>query len=976
MQAPSDAEKSRFLWTLILLQPSRLEKSRLAWSLRLSEHPSAEWAIASWLLWDQDHDVVGNAVNATSFSGVRALTQRTNHFYFDSKKPQRILYCMARHTEMNCDQRQRTLLSSCLDKNHSDAFLARTFNALYRLGVQDENAIEVALELMKSHVGATNMDRKAAVSATLYLFFSCGLEVLDKVKKIGEEVTIPELKRLLRWGFADLERTSQNGFNVEDAKAFFRRGFGEEEPNFTGYGCFEQKVLNEAFQFFLDGDEIENGCLIGTALSLGNVEIIHALLNHPKRGLLNAIDKNLKEELDIWLFYMPVHCPEFEKVFTEPKYFDAFYNVKQSAYYGFLGVSHLNQKPWIAKFEEFLKAGDVGKLSVLLCCKYLCLEGIVLSKDHTNLEKFTTQCKETLEKIISKTKEPEKLQLLTDRLYGVLLGGRFSAEVLSHALGKLPPDFQSWSYLALPITAPKTLPWANIEETILHQFSIIPQELHNPQNSIQDFVSKLSCRLIASCSGVMRWKQPLNEGVIASVQDIVDTAHGIMAALQNPSEKDPSIEHNDVGDWRGYVAVDSPLQRWSTILKVCAERNSDDPKFDKEQEDTLKTALRVSPHVEKRWVVIALIALDSTDAIKAILYQSFQHVDIEFVIHTIKQLLHSHHPRAQQALIRCVGRNSIPDGVKLKILEEISLDSPQDVLTELKTLEILRLPQHIDEAVKDALGRVSECLESSKVQEKQKHTENMPQGIQKAGEVDATIKRFIPEMERLSVDTRSALRTAEMILIQSQDWGEEGVDLSPIVNMHCKAVELTMREVFEPYTDAVIRKGGLSNKLDILGYARPIPEKMQIFEDYLASLPVIKTIPYFSKFKLRKMLRAICLYRPGKRFTLDGPKAFALFMLVTARKEDQFNLAKTIVVGFESDKQLFEFIKLVHSLQDSRNRAVHEGLTWEAQEEIEKMRNQAYEIIKICLDISKFLSQNWSDGSVKKKHDSFAKIGA
>jgi hypothetical protein len=199
-----------------------------------------------------------------------------------------------------------------------------------------------------------------------------------------------------------------------------------------------------------------------------------------------------------------------------------------------------------------------------------------------------------------------------------------------------------------------------------------------------------------------------------------------------------------------------------------------------------------------------------------------------------------------------------------------------------------------------------------------------------------------------------------MILIQSQSWGKDAVDLSPIVNMHCKAVELALREIFEPWTDAIMRKGLLSRKLDIIGYARPIPEKMQIFEDYLASLPVIKTIPYFSRFKLRKMLRAVCLYRPGKRFTLDGPKAFALMLLVASRKQCQFGLANLFDVGFRSDLELFEFIKLVHSLQDSRNRAVHEGLTWDAKDDIESMKSQAYRIIEITQRVGQYLQAHAS----------------
>jgi hypothetical protein len=366
------------------------------------------------------------------------------------------------------------------------------------------------------------------------------------------------------------------------------------------------------------------------------------------------------------------------------------------------------------------------------------------------------------------------------------------------------------------------------------------------------------------------------------------------------------------------------------------------------------------------------VKLGSDDAVKAILYQALQHVDSDFVAHSIRELLPSKHPRAQQALIRCVGRTSVADELKLMILDEMSLDNPQEILQELRTLEILRLPQHIDDAIRDAAGRVAALIDvDSQMAKQQSDSEGAGASAVRmtSQDIDLIIKKQLPDGDALSVDIRSALRTAEMILIQSRQWVTEAVDLSPIVNMHCKAVELMLRETFEAYTDAMIRKGVLSRKLDVLGYARPIPEKMQNFEDALAALPVIKTIPYFSKFKLRKMLRAICLYRPGKRFTLDGPKAFALFCLVASRKQCPFGLEKQLELDFMTDIELFEFIKLVHSLQDSRNRAVHEGLTWDAKDEIEGMRQQAYRIIDTCIRIGRFLQKTVSTPGASGRFD-------
>ena len=140
-----------------------------------------------------------------------------------------------------------------------------------------------------------------------------------------------------------------------------------------------------------------------------------------------------------------------------------------------------------------------------------------------------------------------------------------------------------------------------------------------------------------------------------------------------------------------------------------------------------------------------------------------------------------------------------------------------------------------------------------------------------------------------------------------------------------KALELQFRESFESMTMLLIQDGRLQRKLDVIGYARPIPKQMEAFEDYISKLETINEIPFFSKFKLRKMLRALCQFRPGKRFTLDGIKAFALFFLCFSRKSCNYGLNDLIDLGFQDDRKLFHFVKYLHILQDFRNRAVHEG---------------------------------------------------
>jgi len=160
---------------------------------------------------------------------------------------------------------------------------------------------------------------------------------------------------------------------------------------------------------------------------------------------------------------------------------------------------------------------------------------------------------------------------------------------------------------------------------------------------------------------------------------------------------------------------------------------------------------------------------------------------------------------------------------------------------------------------------------------------------------------------------------------------------------------LSMKDLLQNHTDMIVSHGILSQHLEKQGYFDHKVEKMQNFEDYLSDLPIIRTIPNFSKFKLRKILKAICLYKPGKRFTLDSPKAFALFLLVVSRKECLYFPNPLLTLHFKTDMGLFEFVKQVHLLQDYRNKAVHEGLTCEALDDISKMRNQAYSSISACI---------------------------
>jgi hypothetical protein len=121
---------------------------------------------------------------------------------------------------------------------------------------------------------------------------------------------------------------------------------------------------------------------------------------------------------------------------------------------------------------------------------------------------------------------------------------------------------------------------------------------------------------------------------------------------------------------------------------------------------------------------------------------------------------------------------------------------------------------------------------------------------------------------------------------------------------------------------------------------------MDRFENFIGGLPIVRDIPFFSKFKLRKMLQALCQFRPGKRFTLDGLKAFGLFFLCFGRKECPFGLANLYPMPFKDDAELANFSRLLHLFQDTRNRAVHEGLPPDARQDINNFWRMTAEIIQ------------------------------
>ena len=941
------------IWQIMALIPTNEEKSKLAQSLRLSDNPSSEWAIISYLLLKEtDENVISSCISTIAHSKRSAFSKRILKLFEKPSISHKILYSLLNYIEETGDESFSKNLEKCFHKDLPEFLLAKGFNAFIKLGIINSNIKNIAFKLL-SNYNSYDLDKTSIISALLYIGFSCDIDEFNKLKLIKKSIKNSEALRLIDIIITNISEFESCNFNEKAAEILIQKSFFEENPSFFGYGTISQSHIESALEVLLKKSSTKNSIeLTATVLKLKNKKCIEILAKNSLIGIPAIETGNLKNLAILWATHIPYNDSTFLKSVRDPKFYNIWHKTSKDLSFIFLTHDVLFESPknpWQNLFDKTLDTQILLSQIVAL--------GIISydNQDPKTSITYENLVIENIKKWIFNLQNgsSKNYEEFVEKVYAATIGCNISASFMREIYKAMPFSGTSWAFTAIALSAPR-LDIHTISLAIQSELETIRNTLIKGNMEKEEYILEVTSRFQSILVGADRFRVPIMQPTLSTLRDISSLIQNILDSSSQSEEENDS----ESSDWNGNILADRPVLRWGAILQVCLNTNLTSEEKDY-YEKFIREGLRVAPHVEKRWIVRALVKLDTDDAIKAILYQALQHIDADFVEHTIIELLRSKHPRAQQALIRSISKNNISNSLKIRIINEISLDNPEEVLQELKTLQLLRLPDDVDKALQESIHKISSSIILPTKQDNEKDVRISSQDI------DIIVKSLIPYSDSLSIDSKSALRTAEMILIQSKEWGNEAVDLSPIVNMHCKAVELTMRDTFEAQTDAIIRKGELSRKLDALGYGKGIVEKMTLFEEYIANLPTIRSIPYFSKFKLRKMLRAICLYRPGKRFTLDGPKAFALLLLVAAREECQFNLNKMIDIHFKNDLELFEFIKLVHSLQDSRNRAVHEGLTWEARDEIESMRKQAYKIISTCLTIGRNL-----DAQVSKKEDS------
>lgn len=941
------------IWQIMALIPTNEEKSKLAESLILPNYPSSEWAIISYLLLKETNDnVLSSCISTLAKAKICAFSGKIREFFDKPFLTNKILYSIYSYVEQTGDENFSEKLENSFHENLPENILSKGFNAFIKLGLISNKIKKIAFHIIASET-KNDLEKASTISALFYLGFSANKNDFEFIQSLKLQIKNIESYRLLEIIISKISELDNNKFDEIAAEKLIKNSLNEDKASFIGYGCFDNSVLESATEkLILDSIEKNYSEKLSVAiLKLKNTRCIELLAKNKKIGI-PYIENSKTNLVNAWLSNIPYKNSAFLKSIQDPTNFKVWYENSKDLNFIFLNYEILFENKnnlWQELFEnslnqklllsQIMALGNVNTENQDLKT-YLLNENIVIK----NIKKYILNFQNTTS---------NSYDDFIEKIYSATIGCNFSPNFMREIYKTIPFSGTSWAFTAIALSAPR-LDIHTISLAVQSELETIRQTLIKGNMEKEEYILEVTSRFQSILVGANRFRIPITQTTLSTLKEISSLIQNI---LDNTTlnEDENEVESSD---WNGNYLIDRPILRWSAILQVCLNSNL---AFEEKDyyERYIREGLRVAPHVEKRWIVRALVKLDTDDAIKAILYQALQHIDIDFVEHTIFELLKSKHPRAHQALIRIISKNSISNELKIKIINEIPLDNPEEILQELKTLQLLRLHENVDAALQTAIQKISNLLPEPSPKKNEGDVKISSQDI------DMVIKSLIPFSDFLSIDSKSALRTAEMILIQSKEWGNEAVDLSPIVNMHCKAVELTMRDTFEAYTDSIIRKGELAKKLENIGYGKGIVEKMTVFEEYIANLPTIRSIPYFSKFKLRKMLRAICLYRPGKRFTLDGPKAFALLLLVATREECQFNLNKMLDIHFKNDLELFEFIKLVHSLQDSRNRAVHEGLTWEAREEIETMRKQTYKIISICLTIGRNL-----ETQISKKGDS------
>lgn len=376
--------------------------------------------------------------------------------------------------------------------------------------------------------------------------------------------------------------------------------------------------------------------------------------------------------------------------------------------------------------------------------------------------------------------------------------------------------------------------------------------------------------------------------------------------------------------------------------------------------DSLSQEARCAPRIFQLCFIDTLARYEGVDTAALKLLDFIRSQEEDILRGTIYALAGIDTNRSKQELVAFLTRPNIPFYLKMEITQILQESDLKLLQSELRSaINDIKMDHPEESSNLELREAISSLLVVQKPEELSIDNSKSLGETPTTSHLDKLLHDKISDYHQLSSEAKRALRTAQFFHLQVEHSGNlSTIDLSPAIDMQYKALELSFREKFEQATGELIRQGVLQRKLDIIGYARPIPHSMDDFERYIEGLDIIRSIPFFSKFKLRKMLRAICQFRPGRRFTLDGLKAFALFFLCFSRKECRYGLGNLLPLPSLTDAELCEFCKSLHVFQDFRNRAAHEGFHPDASNNLDGIWKGTVSIVEGMIRVQKILEDS------------------
>ncbi|MEI8025529.1 MAG: HEAT repeat domain-containing protein [Pseudomonadota bacterium] len=576
----------------------------------------------------------------------------------------------------------------------------------------------------------------------------------------------------------------------------------------------------------------------------------------------------------------------------------------------------ISNKGWLSRLETELKGGDLERI---------CDSWPLLPYRNNLNGGHLSSLFQTIGK--SHLSAPLKLETVSELVKGVAI------EILQSSLLASPDLLKAFDHYAPALEGPLCLLY---DEKFRKKLAL-------KLGAEANINGRLGLLLNPTKMSNQNWQllEKLSQGDRSALNGIqIPDEHPINAPVTSPM--DPiKVAHDPLKD--GYfnlvyglgrddqvpVLDSSSTNYWQLLVMSHATKNGN-------LIEPLSHASRKQPYLYRLAAIRALGRFEGNDqaALKLMDHIRTQNVmELQEVVLSLGSLGTS---RSLQELVGCLSRPNISSGVQLEICRILKEKDTTKIQLEIKSAlsDLSRDPTsddvHVE--VREALASMIQLRPSGQTEVALEQNHPL--------DLDGTLSQRIPTYSALSSEIKRALRTAQFFHNQVQkEIQAELIELSPIIDMQCKALELLFRESFEDKVTQLIQEGKIQRRLDVLGYSRPIPASMDEFENYIASLPIVKDIPFFSRFKLRKLLRSFCQYQPGRRFTLDGIKAFALFFLVFSRKECPFGLSQYLPLKFDNDRQLADFVRQLHLFQDFRNRAAHEGFRPDDRQDIESIWN-------------------------------------